>query len=340
MKTPILFLASFLLLFGAPLRAEIVQTDVRITVNGPPPDSTAFIEYFLTLSEHAAPPISSSCIDDAIVGSGILLCASFTAEGLAASIAAGLTSAGLPPGVSVLATDNILTILNDKDFTGVDLFSCINMIECPSPFGYGFENGSINNVCSGVCGDEGEEPGEFGYNFELRTATNCLTGNVNEGVGSIEDVLFANGSAGGSERTVTVGTLESISVSLQVASGGPTTASYILWVWLGSGANLFEGNPTELSPGPGVLGTTINPTPFSLLGSPQPFRCLRGGLPNPFCSGVQTLASVPDSAPFAVTKSSGLPSPRSFVLQGLLEDNGSPNPVGLSVTNVVTLVVE
>jgi hypothetical protein len=147
---------------------QIVTSVVLITQNGPAANPTDFIEFFLEATEHPCAPVLSDCFVSALCGSGLINCDVLTPEGMATAIASGLTAAGCPPGVTVTAAGAGLTITNDRAISGLDVFCCINMIECGPPFGYGLGGTAgcaINNVCSGVCGDEGSPPGALGFNF-------------------------------------------------------------------------------------------------------------------------------------------------------------------------------
>jgi Tol biopolymer transport system component len=160
----------------------------------------------------------------------------------------------------------------------------------------------------------------------------CYAGTVNRRSGPIADVLLVNGSAGGTSRTVTVARRAPIDVVLQEPPAGPNPARYGLWVWLGG-----SSSPFSLDVGTSTLGCTVNPTPLQPFAAPQPFRCLRGGLPPVFCSGIVELAA-PTAAPWSATRAQGFGRIR-LTLQGVIEDDGSASADRFSVTNAVIVDV-
>jgi hypothetical protein len=148
------------------------------------------------------------------------------------------------------------------------------------------------------------------------------------------DVLFVNGTSGGSNRTVTVDPGMDITVTLDSSDpmGCPISGTYVLWVWPG-----LPQSPADLVVGDRI-GCLVNPTPLQL-GSPQPIRCLRGqGVPNAVCRNVQEV-NAPALAPWSVTKRGGFINPITLTLQGVVRDPRATNPVGFSITNAVTLVI-
>ncbi|MBI1851125.1 MAG: hypothetical protein HYR85_12345 [Planctomycetes bacterium] len=169
---------------------------------------------------------------------------------------------------------------------------------------------------------------------DLGPPNSPLTGNVNAGSGPVTDVLFVNGSAGDANRDVFVPTNTAIQVRLDAAPAGSDTGNYVVWAWVGP-----PTNPFVLDVGTSFLGTTANPTPFQPFASPQPFRCLRGGLPPQFC-GSATEVRAPRSAPWSVLKGNGLPHPITLTIQGVLQDLGAASADQYSVTNGVVLHVQ
>ncbi|MBI1851693.1 MAG: hypothetical protein HYR85_15235 [Planctomycetes bacterium] len=164
----------------------------------------------------------------------------------------------------------------------------------------------------------------------------CLAGTVNSSTGPIADVLSVNGSAGDPQtRVVTAARGSAVAVSLAAATQGPVAPRYGLWVWLGnpaSAANLVASGQT--------LGCTVNPTPLQRNSLPQPFRCLRGGVPPVVCSGVTEIGGAPPRAPWTLHRNQGFATAGSFTLQGVLQDAGAGNSTGFSVTNAVVLVIQ
>lgn len=151
-----------------------------------------------------------------------------------------------------------------------------------------------------------------------------LTGSVGENVLSVNSDVGPN---------VVVGVGQPITVQLDAPTAGPTPAAYALWVW-----PTGPTSPSILHVAGTTFGYLANPSPFNS-GNPQPFRCVRGGFPPVVCSGV-TEVSGPASAPWALTKASGLSQPLTLTLQALIADQGANNPLGLSVTNAVVLEVQ
>ena len=172
--------------------------------------------------------------------------------------------------------------------------------------------------------------------FEIRSAR-CAAGTVNGSAGPAVDVLFLNGSAGEPfERSVTVGLGERIDVELMPSPGGPSSAAFVLWVWLGS-----DFTPTDLSVG-SSLGCTVNPTPFHTGLAPQPIACVRGaGVPRVACGASREIrtpfARLPWPGPLSHP---GFAQPIGLTIQGVIKDFGSASPLGFSTTNAVVLRVE
>ncbi len=155
-----------------------------------------------------------------------------------------------------------------------------------------------------------------------------LAGNVGENVLSVNPVIPPS-----TDPCVVVGVGDPVTVQMDAPTAGPVQAKYVLWVWpVGPTA------PTFLNVGQTVLGYLANPVPLTG-GGPQPFRCVRGGLPNVVCSGV-TQVNGPALAPWSLTKNSGIAQPVTFTLQGLIEDQGANNQFGFSVTNAIVLKVQ
>ncbi len=164
----------------------------------------------------------------------------------------------------------------------------------------------------------------------------CAEGSVNDGIGDPINVLFVNGSAGGPfGRVVFLVRHEAAVVSLETSPSGPPSAEYALWAWL-----LEPTNPSPLRAFGSRLGCTVNPTPLRAGRSPQPIRCLRSaGMPARLCRRVAELEA-PTAAPFTLSRSAGFAGPIVLTLQAILEDDGSSNAAGFSVTNALTLEVK
>jgi hypothetical protein len=158
-------------------------------------------------------------------------------------------------------------------------------------------------------------------------------GNVNAAAARPTDVLFVNGSAGDSSRTVEVVAGVPFELRLDHAPNGPRVAPFVLWAWAGSSAR-----PVELLHGDGRIGCLVNPTPIEPGLRPQPLACLRSAtIPARACRGVAE-RSGPANAPFTVQVTRGLRPSTSLVFQGLLRDDLSIDPSGFSVTNATTVM--
>jgi hypothetical protein len=171
---------------------------------------------------------------------------------------------------------------------------------------------------------------------DLGAPGGCEAGVVNAGAGSVADVLLINGSAGDQDRIRLLNAGQPIQIRLDASPSGPgdesmRTARYVVWVWAE-----YPVNPYRVRAKGEVLGCTVNPTPFQPLAWPQPIRCIRGtGIRDSVCGDVRTLGASPVRAPWAFTRSAGLPPRSAFTFQGILEDDGAANSLGFSVTNAV-----
>jgi hypothetical protein len=155
----------------------------------------------------------------------------------------------------------------------------------------------------------------------------CADGTVNAGVGPVQGVLTVNGFS----DFVDVTTGSSITVSMAAPSAGPPNPMYGLWLW----RQLPTGQFDVMASGE-TLGCTVNPTPLHRPTAPQPFRCLRGGVPAAICTGVTEIPA-PPAAPWSRTRPQGFGVPATFMLQGVIRDNGAANAIRASVTNAVRL---
>ncbi len=199
----------------------------------------------------------------------------------------------------------------------------------PDPFGEGYHTTGVALTADGrhvafAAGLEGEV-----YVRDLPDMAACRAGTVNLGGGALQAVLRVNNQT----SVVTAFRNVPITVSLARPTQGPTSASYALWVWRD-----FLTNPFEIHFGGWMLGCTGNPTPVRPDGLPIPFRCIRGGFSAAYCGPVTGPGS-PASAPFSVTRAAGFARPITLSLQGIIEDDGAANGVGISTTNAVVLQV-
>src|SRR5262249_53725916 len=156
----------------------------------------------------------------------------------------------------------------------------------------------------------------------------CANGTVNATPGPVTDVLTINGNS----RLVQLGRRTRIDIALNAAPAGPNPASYAIYLH----PNERE-NQHELVVGGDTLGCTVNPTPFDPGLSPQPFKCLKGGLGPEYSGSVKVMNISPATAPWTRSKPGGFPRAITLTLQGVIEDASSPS--GKSVTNAVTLII-
>ncbi len=163
----------------------------------------------------------------------------------------------------------------------------------------------------------------------------CVYGNVNEnGVGGIEDVLTINGSVGtGAERRVSANIGDPIQFDLVAASGGPSVAEYVLWVWPGDLRSILDLNVSSE-----LIGCTVNPTPFDGAMMQQPIVCIHSAGADPMFCGTSSIRMSPVSAPFTINRM-GFNNAKLFTLQGILQDSTVTNAFGFSVSNAVILDV-
>jgi Big-like domain-containing protein len=160
----------------------------------------------------------------------------------------------------------------------------------------------------------------------------CLHGDVNAGAGAVTDVLFVNGSIGDASRIVNVAVGQPITIHLDAAPVGPSAGRYALWVWARPPMHAVRLVRAGIE-----IGCLVNPTPFTPTTAPQPVRCLRGlAIPAVVCRGVRELHA-PSSAPWTVTRPTGVARAATFSLQGILQDPGAGNASHFSVTNAVVL---
>lgn len=166
---------------------------------------------------------------------------------------------------------------------------------------------------------------------------NCAPGTVNAALGPVADVFFINGSAGtGPDNCVEIETNSPIEYNLVACPAGPAIFEYVLWVWLVDTSN---PTPLKVTSTNSLLGCTVNPTPLDIGLSPQPRFCIRSVGTNPIdCRGSRERPS-PSQGPWMLTRGGGFPNPRTFQLQGLIEDNGALSPLGFSISNLITMKI-
>jgi hypothetical protein len=165
----------------------------------------------------------------------------------------------------------------------------------------------------------------------------CRRGNVAGALGGEPAaVLLVNGSAGHDVlRELRVPRSSPVSVTLAEPPRGSTSGRYALWAWTS-----VPSGTHELSAAGAPIGCVVLPTPLHRGQTPQPFRCLRGGLPAGACGSVVELAAAPPRVPWTLARSGGFARSMTLTLQGVIEDSGAAHPSGLSVTNAVVLILE
>jgi hypothetical protein len=165
--------------------------------------------------------------------------------------------------------------------------------------------------------------------FLNRTLPACFGGTVNRGRGAIANVLFVNDSAGAADRTVRVASWEPFFVYMGPPPAATRRAAFALFAWAGvPGAGEEHAMPHG-------IGVACRPM---LDGQPGPRPLFVWNNTGRRALGRAPLASEP--APWIVLeRRSGLGRPMTFVLQGVIEDEGSAGDKPASVTNAVVVDV-
>lgn len=153
-------------------------------------------------------------------------------------------------------------------------------------------------------------------------------GNVNQGLGDREDVLFVNDDRGDANRILTLARTDPFTVRMSVPSTRATSV-FALYGWVGTpGASHVTAQPFG-------LGNTVFPTPLVPARVPQP-RVIWNNAGHPAQLGSATHLSTPaPSIVLVSTRPFGRALTATF--QGLVRDGGSVIPQGFSVTNAVVL---
>jgi hypothetical protein len=171
------------------------------------------------------------------------------------------------------------------------------------------------------------------YSIDFPYYVQVRSGNVGAGdtsTAAIENVLFANGSAGDVYRVYDHALGTSITVRMEAPSNGPNPSNFVLYL------NTYEIGVTDLATLPYGLGDTALNTPLSKGNIvPQPYTVAN-------TIGFYTalgapLLTVPNGAPVDVFTFPSMP-PGSYSLQGLMFDNGSAGP-NFSITNAIIIKV-
>jgi hypothetical protein len=188
-----------------------------------------------------------------------------------------------------------------------------------------FVTGTVDPGCFTIC-----QQGNGCIRQNTIARCDCATGNVNAGVGAATDVLTMNGAT----RSVHAAIGEPVRLVVVAPPAGPASQRYVLYAWTDAGTS-----PTEARAQGQRLGCTVDPTPLAGSIAPQPFRCARGGVPAAACGGVAELRGAPARAPFSLLLNGGFRAPIVVTVQLIVEDAGSANSTGFSVSNAVTLQV-
>ncbi len=165
--------------------------------------------------------------------------------------------------------------------------------------------------------------------------TRCFSGNVARGVRPDDrvDVLRVQGSAGERARVVNLRAGEPVRLTLDASPEGPTRTRYRLWAWVGGPTPMLPS--AVVTQGDTRLGCTFRP----VSSGPTPLRpvlCLDGGESIP-CTARERRTG-PESAPFELTRMLQR-APGRITVQGVIEDLGSENSRGFSVTNAVVIEI-
>jgi len=169
-------------------------------------------------------------------------------------------------------------------------------------------------------------------------------GNVNAAPTPISPVLHVNGSAG---PCVAIPPMGSINLTMAASPAGPNPAHYILYALVGSAglpANCGGAIAVDFADW-SILGTQLSlGTGAFHPGGTFPFAG-SGGCPSKF--GFMVMSSLPGLAPLTGVAATGsapggaiFPSfslPVSVTLQGVIQDLGTINGTGISVTNAVEI---
>lgn len=163
----------------------------------------------------------------------------------------------------------------------------------------------------------------------------CGAGTVNSARGAVANVLFVNDSAGGRKRQIVAPARSPIEVRLAAAPAGPESATYALWAW--TGATWRTANAPWLG---SSAGCSVLPTPLVAAAAPQAIMGLAApDVDGAFVAGLRRLSFSPASSPFVLRRARGFPRGTTFTLQAAVMDAGSAHPLGMSLSNAVTLIV-
>ncbi len=149
-------------------------------------------------------------------------------------------------------------------------------------------------------------------------------GNVNVGLGSREDVVFLNGSAGNAERIVDVAAGSPFFLDI-VSPSNRLTATFCLWAWIGI------PDDSTITSMPSDVGRVVYAPPFAG-GAPQ--RIFNRILDFKAQLGCSDFVP-PTPAPIQLFSRSGRARPAIVTFHGIIRDSGSRIPEKYSVMNAV-----
>jgi hypothetical protein len=159
----------------------------------------------------------------------------------------------------------------------------------------------------------------------------CAAGTVNLASGPPATPLTLNGQAG----QVMLPPNTPATLALGTSPAGPLDARYALWIWRRPPAI-----DLALDVAGSRLGCLVNPSPLHPGQFPQPFLCLRGGLPLRATCRTGRVHPSPARASWEITRPVALRPGLTLSIQGVLEDTGSASPLGLSVTNALAIILQ
>ncbi|MBI1850511.1 MAG: hypothetical protein HYR85_09225 [Planctomycetes bacterium] len=157
-------------------------------------------------------------------------------------------------------------------------------------------------------------------------------GNVNAGVGPVEDVLFVDGQTGDADRVTVRASNQPFLISINHPSGGPTSAHHATYFWLG------EPTDANSTPQPLGFGPMVFPTPWTG-GVPQPRR-IANNLGHTAQLGVADLNSRPATST-VINVANGLNHPGlRITVQGFIQDRNSAATHPASITNANVIRIQ
>ncbi|MBI3844779.1 MAG: IPT/TIG domain-containing protein [Planctomycetes bacterium] len=167
-----------------------------------------------------------------------------------------------------------------------------------------------------------------GYSYRPREIA-ARFGNVHQGLGDRENVLLVNGNTGNLDRELTSSLRQPIFASMQTPSSR-LEARFVLYAWAAA------PSPLSATTLPRGLGVSVFPTPFTG-GTPQPLAIFNN-LGHAAALGAPTSPSSPaPSQVFFFARGSRRAIDLAF--QGVIQDDASLIPEGVSLTNAVILHV-